>query len=69
MESQAKYIENPKFEGKSELFRVYYDSSLISFDLFLWIEQYAIEKSIKEKNHIFKAFPINNLDPILICKN
>ena len=69
MDDQAKYLTRPKFEGKSEVFRVYYNQYLTSFDLFLWMEQYAIHQLITNKWYIFKAFPTNSIDTIMICKN
>ena len=71
MEDAAKYIQRPKLDGnKTEIYRVYYDKSQISFDIFLWIETAAIFQSVNKGEKIFKAFPISKSpDPLLICKN
>ena len=69
MENSSKYSERENFKGKSEIFRIYYDPSKISFDLFLWIENYAIYTAAMNRWTIFKAIPFKSIGPQLICKN
>lgn len=69
MEDQSKYLKRSKFDGMSEIFRVYYNPSLISFELFIWIEQYTIIQSILNEWYIFKAYPTNSIGTTLICRN
>lgn len=56
-------------ENYSELFKIYYNPHKISFDIFLWMEQFAIHQLVANKWHIFKAYPTNSIDTIVICKN
>jgi len=71
MEDQAKYLDRPKLDGnKTELWRVYYDSSRISFDLFLWLEEAVLQESLRSGFKPFKAYNIRCLKTITqVCKN
>ena len=71
MEDASKYIARPKLDSKlTEVYRVYYDKSGISFDLFLWIEEAALNNMIKKGHKLFKAYPLEGFEwPITICKN
>ena len=68
MEDQSQYSKREKIDGKTELFRVYYDPSQISFDLFLWIEQKVVIDSILAGLKTFKAYP-SEIGILQICKN
>jgi len=67
MEDQFQYSEH-KLPGMTEIFRVYYDRNLVSFDEFLYLEHVAICTVAMLQWKIFKAFP-TQLGPLMICKN
>ena len=71
MEDGSKYIERPKLDGnKTEIYRVYYDRSGISFELFLWIEEVAMIELIRKGYKISKAYAFEGFEyPIAIYKN
>ena len=69
MEDQSEYSKRARYEGKTEVFRVYYRPSEISLELFLWIEQKTVLEAIAQGLTTFKAFSSPSLGPITICKN
>ena len=70
MEDQAKYMMRPKLDdNKTELFRIYYNPSEISFDLMLWIEYVSINEAIIKGLQTFKAYSIQGLGPFIVSKN
>lgn len=71
MDNAAQYSERPKLDGdKTEMFRVYYDRSQISFELFLWLESAAQMDLIKSEYKIFKAYSFFADPPAaIVCKN
>ena len=69
MEDQSKYSTRANYQGKTEIFRIYYNPREISFDLFLWIEYKTVFKAIIDGFKTFKAFPTKDLGSIMVCKN
>lgn len=69
MEDQFKYTEHSKLSGMTEIFRIYYDQNLVSFDEFLYIEHVAICTAAMLKWKIFKALPTPQMGSLMICKN
>ena len=70
MEDASKYIQRPKLDGnKTEVYRVYYDRSGISFEIFLWMEEATKNKYVAKGYKISKAYPSKSLGPIVIHKN
>lgn len=69
MEDQFKYSEHKKLPGMTEVFRVYYDKNMVSFDEFLYLEHLAIVTAALAQWKIFKAFPSESLGPLMVCKN
>ena len=68
-EDAAKYSSRAKYEGKTEVFRIYYNPREISFDLFLWLEHVTVLEAIAKGLTTFKAYSSPSLGPITICKN
>jgi hypothetical protein len=68
MKDQFTYNEKSKIPGMTEIFRIYYDSGMISFDEFLYLEHIAIATAAMLKWKIFKAFP-TQIGTLMICKN
>jgi len=71
MEDASKYMQRPKLDGsKTEVYRVYYDKGQISFDLFLWLEETALDDMLNKGYTIFKAFPSQIMTDVhIVCKN
>jgi len=70
MEDSALYISRPKLDGnKTEVYRIYYDKNITSFDEFLLIEHFALVKASQKKWKIFHAFPSLELGAFMVCKN
>lgn len=71
MEDMSKYCHSENlYDGKSELFRVYYDKNSSFFEEFLLIELLAISEAYQNKWQIFKAFKSEIInDIIIISKN
>ena len=69
MENQFQYSEHPKLPGITEIFRIYYDQNLVSFDEFLYMEHVAICTAAMLKWKIFKSLPTPQMGPLMICKN
>lgn len=73
VEDASKYISRPKIDGKdgklTEVYRVYYDRSCISFELFLWMEEATKSQYVAKGYKISKAYPTESLGPIVIYKN
>jgi hypothetical protein len=68
MEDQFQYSEHKKLPGMTEVFRVYYDKNMVSFDEFLYLEHVAICTAAMLRWKIFTAFP-TQIGPLMICKN
>ena len=69
MEDQSQYSKRAKYKGKTEVFRIYYDPSLISFELFLWLEHKTVLEAIYAGLTTFHALPSKFMGPITISKN
>lgn len=69
MEDQSQYSKRAKYDGKTEVFRVYYDPRQITFNLFLWLEQKAVIEAILEGLTTFKAYSLKSIGTISVCKN
>lgn len=66
MEDQTSYIRKPKLEDKKELFRIYYNPRLITFDIFLWIEQYSMSIAYKKQWKLFYALYSKSMNEVLV---
>lgn len=70
MEDQAKYLSRPKLDdNKTEIFRIYYNPSEISFDLFLWLGEAIMQDAFVSGCKMFKAFPSENIGTFIVSKN
>lgn len=69
MENQFQYSEYPKLPGMTEVFRVYYNKNLVSFDEFLYIEHIAIYTAAMLRWKIFTAMPTPQMGSLMVCKN
>ena len=69
MEDQSQYSKRAKYDGKTEVFRIYYNPREITFNLFLWLEHKVVTEAILEGLTTFKAYSLESLGPITVCKN
>lgn len=56
-------------DGKSEIYRIYYDKNYSSFNNILLIETITIYHARLNNYKIFKALASNYIETYLICKN
>lgn len=68
MEDQSKYSIVPRLSGMKEIFTVVYDSNIVSFDEFLYLEMVAISTASMLRWKLFKAIP-TQIGPLMVCKN
>ena len=69
MEDQSQYNTYAKFEGKTELFRIYYNPREITFNLFLWLEEATMKDAFVTGCKQFKAYPSDSIGTFIVCKN
>jgi len=70
MEDQSLYSKNPDLGKTPELFRIYYNPNQMTFNIFLWIEQYAMNQAKINQWKIFKALKSKTMnDTLMVCNN
>ena len=69
MEDQSKYSKVPRLQGMTEIFTIYFDRNLVTFDEFLYLEHVAICTAAMLKWKIFTALPTPQIGPLMIYKN